>query len=236
MTVSAKNTHHDDLLGLFASEIAHELARPLTRILNEQAKLKGSLQGRSHAGLSTIEREVRRCAEILDGFSMLSREQHLQRIPVELGTLIRSTAASMGLKRSTFVNVKLDCPERYLLPANLAQLKQVFTNVIQNACEAMTQGGQLSIRVRAQDFPEAGYIITFQDTGPGIPPDIQSKLFEPFFTTKRTRGGRGVGLTLSRAMIERHGGVIRIESPVTAGGGTRVVVSLPLPKEDVHGS
>src|SRR4029079_17694713 len=112
---------------------------------------------------------------------------------------------------------------------NPGQLVQVFTNVIQNAWQAMPRGGTLTLSVGLQAVrsSEPGIEVAITDTGAGIPRDLQTKIFEPFFTTKKTRRGHGVGRTLCRAIIERHGGHIGIESPLTPAGGTRVLIPLP---------
>jgi len=66
------------------------------------------------------------------------------------------------------------------------------------------------------------------DTGPGIPRELHEEVFKPFYTTKQASGGRGVGLTISRAMVERHDGTLTVQSPLTARGGTRIAIRLPL--------
>jgi len=108
------------------------------------------------------------------------------------------------------------------------RLGQVFTNLIINATQAMPRGGQLSLQTQlasAQNGQKADEIIvTIADTGPGIPAEAQHQIFEPFFTTKAR--GTGLGLTVTRRIIEEHGGLISIESEATKG--TRFIISLPI--------
>jgi signal transduction histidine kinase len=104
--------------------------------------------------------------------------------------------------------------------ADEAQLRQVFLNLIRNAREAMPRGGQLT--VTAWHTPE-GVEVRVQDTGEGMTPEVQERLYEPFFTTKT--GGTGLGLALSRQIVESHGGRLSLESAV--GRGTTFHVFLP---------
>ena len=101
-------------------------------------------------------------------------------------------------------------------------MKQVFLNLVLNAVEVMPNGGQLLIRARRTDEPE-GVLITFCDTGPGIPPEGLARLFEPFYTTKE--GGLGLGLYVTYSIVNAHGGYIDVESQV--GKGTTFSVRLP---------
>jgi two-component system NtrC family sensor kinase len=105
------------------------------------------------------------------------------------------------------------------------QIRQVAMNLMLNAGAAMPEGGRLAVGTA---LGENGWVnITFQDSGAGIPPENLEKIFEPFFTTKAR--GTGVGLAITRTIVEQHGGRIEIASEV--GQGTRVTVSLPVNRE-----
>jgi signal transduction histidine kinase len=108
-----------------------------------------------------------------------------------------------------------------------SELNQVWTNLIDNAADAMDGRGTISIRASSADGKEV--TVTICDSGPGIPPEVQSKLFEPFFTTKPPGVGSGLGLHISHNVVVRHGGRIEVE---TEPGRTCFIVSLPvtLPK------
>jgi signal transduction histidine kinase len=103
------------------------------------------------------------------------------------------------------------------------QLNQVFMNLLMNACDAMPEGGEITIRTART---EQGVRLDFSDTGPGIPPEIRSRIFDPFFTTKAVGRGTGLGLSISHGIVERHGGRIGVESSV--GSGTTFSLELPL--------
>ena len=117
------------------------------------------------------------------------------------------------------------------LKVDRQRLEQVIANLVINAAQAMTEGGQLLIR--ASETPPAvkavsdSVMITVADTGPGIPADAQRRIFEPFFTTKTK--GTGLGLPVARRIIEAHDGKINVTSE--AGQGTRFIINLPLEKE-----
>jgi len=102
------------------------------------------------------------------------------------------------------------------------KIRQVLLNLIQNAAEAMEDGG--TVTVRASDFPEGGGIVlAVQDDGPGIPPDQMKRVFEPFFSTKFS--GTGLGLAIARSLVEQHGGTLQVDSEV--GKGTNFYLILP---------
>ncbi|SER22724.1 ATP-binding protein [Microlunatus flavus] len=109
------------------------------------------------------------------------------------------------------------------VPAFPAELNQVWTNLIDNAVQAMPDGGTLTIRTRLE---RDDVLVEVADTGTGIPPEIQERIFEPFFTTKPVGEGTGLGLDISyRVIAQRHGGDLRVES---VPGSTRFQVRLPL--------
>jgi signal transduction histidine kinase len=109
------------------------------------------------------------------------------------------------------------------VPADAAQLEQVFVALIMNAVDAMPHGGTLALRSVAR---EAEAIIEVEDDGVGVPTDLLPHLFEPFFTTKERGHGVGLGLAVSRGIVERHGGRIEVQS--APGRGTKFTIRLPL--------
>ncbi len=217
------------LMGILATEMAHELAKPLTHIMNAGSRLDSSIKGLQREHLKTIEKEVQRASEILDGFAMLSPERTLHRISIPLIDLVEEAISTLDLNEDKTVQVVRHFDAMPPVSVNPGQIVQVLTNLIQNAWQAMPEGGRLTLSIRsvtaANVKPEVE--ISISDTGRGIAADVLEKVFEPFFTTKEEQGGRGMGLTISRAMVERHGGTIDIRSPIKAGRGTCVVVRLP---------
>ena len=106
---------------------------------------------------------------------------------------------------------------------DVPRIKQVFLNIINNAVYAMKDGGTLKIRTTAGTD---NLRIAFEDSGPGIPPDVLGRIFDPFFTTKPEVSGTGLGLSVSLGIVQSHGGTIDVESKV--GRGATFTVTLPL--------
>jgi len=103
------------------------------------------------------------------------------------------------------------------------EISQVWTNLLQNAIQAMHLEGKLTISTKA----EGGYArISFKDTGPGIEPDILDRIFEPFFTTKKQGEGSGLGLDIVKKIVEKHNGIIEVDSKL--GEGANFIIKLPL--------
>jgi signal transduction histidine kinase len=114
-------------------------------------------------------------------------------------------------------------PDLPLVPAYAAELNQVWTNLVDNALDAMGGTGTLTLRTALEgDYA----VVEVADTGPGIPEEVRRRVFEPFFTTKPIGQGTGLGLDVAwRIVTNRHGGVIKVRSEP---GDTRFVVRLPL--------
>ena len=217
------------MIGVLATEIAHEVTKPLTRIINERTRLEAAMNSRSHQSLKKIEREALRAAEIMEGFAMLSPNVPLRRTRASLAVLMEEALNALGIEQDQDIRVEREFDTVPPVPLNPGQILQVMTNIIQNAWQAVPEGGVLTLSTRSHHAQGEAFVeASVSNTGPGIPSELQDQVFEPFFTTKQATGGRGVGLTLSRAMVERHGGTIIIQSPLTPAGGTRVVVRLPV--------
>ncbi|HEX7162977.1 MAG TPA: ATP-binding protein [Trebonia sp.] len=112
------------------------------------------------------------------------------------------------------------------VPAYATELNQVWTNMIDNAAQAMGGAGTLTVRTAREDDC---VLVEIGDTGPGIPPEVQQRIFEPFFTTKPVGAGTGLGLDIAwRIVVNKHHGDIRVES---VPGDTRFQVLLPIQPE-----
>ena len=142
----------------------------------------------------------------------------------DLGVILTETVSLIQAQAKTQkVSVVLEIPKD--LPAVLAdkdQLKQVFLNLLLNACQAMPSGGELSAKAYQTDGVVA---VDIKDTGVGIKPQDIQNIFNPFFTTKAE--GTGLGLALSFAVMESHGGTLNVKSE--EGKGATFTLTLPLP-------
>ncbi len=173
-----------------------------------------------------IEDSTERISTLVEAakqYSQLDRAAH-QDIDVRDG--LRSTLTMLNYKIKKSGTIKLitdfesDLP---IIPAHPAELNQVWTNLIDNAIQAMPDGGTLTIRT---SLDNDHVVVEICDTGIGIPRELQSKIFEPFFTTKPVGQGTGLGLDISyRVVTQRHGGDLHV---VSRPGDTRFIVRLPV--------
>ena len=144
-----------------------------------------------------------------------------QRVDVREG--LDSTLTMLGHKLRDGVTVVREYADLGPIDAYAGELNQVWTNLIDNAVDAMAGSGTLTVRTRADG---ECVVVEIMDTGPGMRPEVVARAFEPFFTTKEVGKGTGLGLDIARRIVvERHGGTIEVESP--PGGGTTMRVSLP---------
>jgi signal transduction histidine kinase len=141
---------------------------------------------------------------------------------VDIHDLLSSTLLMMSAKLKGITIVKRYDKSLPKIPAYAAELNQVWTNLIDNAAQAMGGKGTLTIRTAQED---GCILVEIGDTGPGIPPDVQQRIFEPFFTTKPVGEGTGLGLDIAwRIVVKKHHGDLRVES---VPGDTRFQVVLP---------
>ncbi|MBW6436002.1 cyclic nucleotide-binding domain-containing protein [Actinoplanes hulinensis] len=173
--------------------------------------------------MSDIEDATGRVSSLVQSakqYSHLDRAAH-QWIDVHIG--LESTLVMLAHKIGDGVEVVKEYDrELPQIPAHPAELNQVWTNLIDNAVQAMSAAGTLTIRTFREDDR---LVVSVGDTGPGMPPEIRKRVFEPFFTTKPVGEGTGLGLDISyRIVVNGHGGDISVES---RPGDTRFLVRLP---------
>jgi signal transduction histidine kinase len=148
---------------------------------------------------------------------------------VDVHDLLSSTLLMMSAKLNGITVVKQYDKTLPKIPAYAAELNQVWTNLIENAAQAMNGEGTLTIRTAREDDR---VLVEIGDTGPGIPADIQKRIFEPFFTTKPVGVGTGLGLDIAwRIVVKKHHGDLQVES---VPGDTRLQVRLPIQPESAQ--
>jgi len=214
-------------IGQLASGVGHELRNPLGAIKNAVFYIRRRVartdlptrEPRAFEFLGIIDEEVDVANKVITDLLGFSRVVKPTVSPVSIAGVIEDALGHI-LQPENIGLVK-DIGEN--LPAVMVdadQIRQVFINIILNAQQAMTEGGRLGIHVRS----EGGYVeVEFTDTGCGIPESAISKIFDPLFTTKAK--GIGLGLSVCKSILEKHGGDIRVESDVRMG--TTFTVSLP---------
>lgn len=215
-----------EAMGALAGGVAHELRNPLSivRVLAEEIRGESPPGSRSAENAADIIGETDRLNEMVAQFLSLSRppDAHGTAL-VELGAEIaRVTQLVRKGTADDRVRIETDLPDNpVLVRADERALRQVFLNLLINANEAM-DGRTGTIRVGLRERRGRAEV-TVADTGHGIAPRDLARVFEPFFTTKRM--GTGLGLALTRGIVDNLGGSIRIQSE--PGRGTEVVVALP---------
>jgi signal transduction histidine kinase len=227
-------------LGQLAAGAAHEIRNPLTSIRSTIQYLQKTITDAAKKELVVgLIQEVDRINEIIEGLLSFSKPTRPETEQVNLDSLLEQTLtliATSAKKRKIEVDYKFDATEKQL-EADPSQLKQVFLNIMMNAMQAMDDGGNLQILVESsrkdgQLSPEGQkrFLITFKDSGEGIPKENLEHVFDPFFTTKKD--GTGLGLSISYGIIQQHGGDIEIESLTREekpdNSGTYVTITLPI--------
>jgi signal transduction histidine kinase len=177
--------------------------------------------------LYTLMDEVHTGAErIAEIVGAVKAYAYLDQAPVQLVDVhegLDNTLVILRHKLKAGVTVTRDyAPDLPRVEAYGSELNQVWTNLIDNAVDAMKGQGQISLRTSAH---AQHIVVEIADDGPGIPPEIQSRIFEPFFTTKPPGAGTGLGLHIAYNIVQRHGGQIRVAS---RPGATRFEVTLPV--------
>jgi signal transduction histidine kinase len=214
-------------VGQLASGIAHEINNPLGVILGFAQGIERRMQEGDSLRLpvTSIVREALRCKALVQELLAFSRTAKTSVEPVDCNTLVSSTALLLEARAKT-QNIRVVKELAEHLPiamANKTQMQQVLVNLGNNALDAMSAGGVLTLRTRRDSDGASLFEVT--DTGTGIPAEIRSRIFEPFFTTKEVGKGTGLGLSIVHEIVHQHGGTVDAHSEV--GKGTTMVVRLP---------
>jgi len=216
-------------VGQLAGGAAHELNNPLGVIRSFAQMGMNRAQALDDRELADdfdeILKATERCARIVSGLLSFSRAPSDEMCGVDLAQVL---ADAVFLVQTQFkkkaVQVKEDYdPDAPQAHGNANKLRQVAVNLLQNAFQAIPDGGSITVATRAAD----GYVdMVVSDNGPGIPSESRGKVFDPFFTSKPTGVGTGLGLSITYGIIKEHGGTITLEE-TGAGHGAMFTVRLP---------
>jgi two-component system NtrC family sensor kinase len=218
-----------------AAVVAHEVNNPLSGILTYAKLLRkwvasgqAEHEKRDEAMecLELIAAESRRCGDLVKNLLTLSRTAPMNVQSTDLRAVIdRCRLLVHHQLEQAGIDLQLRLAEDLpRVPCDPAQMEQVFLALIMNAYDAMPRGGNLWIDTRLSN-DESEIMIQVRDDGAGIAPDILLQIFEPFLTTKESGRGVGLGLAISRGIVERHNGRIEVASEL--GRGTTFTVTLP---------
>jgi two-component system NtrC family sensor kinase len=218
-------------LGIVAAGIAHEVKNPLAIIIQGVEYLKSSTGSDTHLVevINKINKSAFRADSIIKGLLSFTRQMPIQAQQVDIGPVIEETLSFIEhqLKLKHIKLVTQFSPDLPKVTIDINQIKQVFLNILLNAIDAIQDGGTLTISADAAGSApaERQLRIIVADTGCGIASDKLEKVFDPFYTTKDSTGNAGLGLSITKGIIDKHHGTVRIESEVDKG--TRVIVGLP---------
>jgi two-component system sensor histidine kinase PilS (NtrC family) len=222
-------------IGRLAAGLAHEIRNPIGSIRGSVEVLQGSLdpQGDDRRLMEIVLRESDRLDAIIRDFLQFSRPPHLVRVPTDLSgmldeiLLMISNQGGLQDAETARVQIRRDTSEPTVkADVDPAQMRQALWNLCLNAVEAMPQGGELRVGVRAATTASGRPVVevSIEDTGVGITAAELTQVFEPFYTTKPQ--GTGLGLAIAHRIVEDHGGEMHVQSEPYRG--TRFTLSLPV--------
>jgi PAS domain S-box-containing protein len=219
-------------LGELSAGVAHEINNPLASlsVYNELLRRRPGLDEDVQKYLRAMEENIDRIAKIVRGLLDFSRPASSDLRPLHLAEVVKK---SLGLVEghSLFRDIEFHCDIAENLPSiqgNHLELEQVFLNLLLNAGQSMSKGGDIFIK--AGPTPGPFLEVSVRDTGSGISPELLPRVFDPFFTTKPAGKGTGLGLSVVRRIIENHHGRISVESEPDKG--TIFTFVLPIGQEE----
>ena len=216
-------------LGRLSSGVAHEIRNPLNFIGLAVDHLDALTDGRTPEAarekgqiIARIKEEIQRLNELVTNFITYGRPPELQRAPVRIPEIVESVLRmAAGRMRDQRIRCRVDFREGPQVMADPDMMRRAVLNIVVNAIDAMPNGGELHVSAGPRE--DGGYALAIGDTGTGIAGEDREKIFEPYFTTKPS--GLGLGLVLTRKIVEAHGGKIVVDSEPEKG--TRIHVLLP---------
>ena len=220
-------------LGEMASTLAHELNQPLSAIANYVQgcrrmleQIEGEPARRMRGALEETAKQALRAGDIIRHLREFTTRGDTEKAPEDIKHLVEEAGALalVGSRERGIKSVFEFGPDSGMVVADRVQIQQVLINLMRNAMEAMRESPRRELVVRTRPVSPDRMQVEVEDTGPGISDEIADQLFQPFVTTKS--GGMGIGLSISRRIIESHGGELTVRR--NAAGGATFTFTLPI--------
>ncbi len=211
-------------MGEFAASLAHEVRNPLTAVKIDLQSLQERLANDDALAVPlarALEEIDRLDSTVGDALSVVRRSDGERVLDVWQPIRAAAHTASPAFVKAGAILEVLGEADEFPVRGDASGLEQLFLNLLLNAAEALPPGGRAAIGARQE---RGTVLVRVEDDGPGIPEEIRERIFEPLFSTKDT--GTGLGLTISRRIVEAHRGDLSVED--NEGGGTRVEIRLPI--------
>ena len=233
MEEQLRHSQKMEAVGQMAASIAHQLNTPLSVILAQLQIMREELAAKDNESyvqqIDKVFQNANKMSNLVSDLLSFSRESKSQSELINVNNIIDEIILLNDIrakKAGVQIDKKLGKEIPYII-AERSKLEQVFLNIIINALDAMPKGGRLQIKSEILMKNGKAYVlVTFKDTGIGIPEEVISKIFNPFFTTKPVGKGTGLGLSICQEYIAEHNGEIYVESE--RGLGTTVSIELPV--------
>ncbi|MEB3330504.1 MAG: ATP-binding protein [Candidatus Sericytochromatia bacterium] len=215
-------------VGTLAAGVAHEINNPLGAVLvNAQLLRREVVEEEQRESVDLIEQGARRCQEIVQALLAYARPTPVERQAIDLGGLVRDSLRSLATQpRVARLDLSVALQPVPLVAGDVGELRHLLNQLVLNAVDAVAAlpDDTAALRVRVLETGD-GVVLEVADNGEGMTPEVSRRVFDPFFTTKAVGAGKGLGLSLCRRIVEKHGGNIALTSE--PGEGTLVRVVLP---------
>jgi signal transduction histidine kinase len=217
-------------VGQLSAGVAHELNEPLAAVLGfaELVKASPALPDAAEADVDRIIKAALYAREIIRKLLIFTRQMPTSMVACDLSQIVRDGLFFLEARCRTQGIALTRCLEEDLplVMADPSQVQQALVNLVVNAAQAMPAGGALTVSTRSE--PDR-VLLSVEDTGAGMTPEVQRQLFTPFFTTKDVGQGTGLGLAVVHGIVTAHGGTVNVRS--TAGAGSTFEIALPLDRQ-----
>ncbi|MCX5720094.1 MAG: ATP-binding protein [Nitrospirae bacterium] len=216
-------------LGRLTANVAHEIRNPITVIggLTRRLEMSGSLMNKEKEYLDLISLEAKRLENILKNVLTFSDKTIFHRQEQNINEVVDELLSIYGDRcKGRSIQIQKQFSEVPKIYIDKRQVKEAIKNLISNATDAMPNGGMLTITTDKDNLNRKSYVtVKITDTGVGMLEEEKRMIFEPFFTTKMAKKEIGLGLPITKKIIEGHGGFIKVDS--TIGEGSTFTVYLP---------